>query len=50
MALVSLLAGLGNLTLAGVLELADESKGEDTSGYRREFLELIRKAQNLKSH
>jgi Ca-activated chloride channel family protein len=37
----------GRLTLGGVLELADESKGEDTYGYRKEFLELVRKAQAI---
>jgi Ca-activated chloride channel homolog len=37
----------GSLSLAGVLELAAESQGSDTSGYRKEFLDLVRKAQAL---
>jgi Ca-activated chloride channel family protein len=37
----------GSLTFAGVLELAESSRGADPSGYRREFVELVRKAQAL---
>ncbi len=35
----------GNLTYPGVLELGEASKGADRSGYRAEFLELVKKAQ-----
>ncbi len=34
----------GNLTYPAVLELAEASKGSDRSGYRAEFIELVRKA------
>jgi Ca-activated chloride channel family protein len=37
----------GNATLAAVQELAEASKGADPSGYRAEFVELARKAQQL---
>ncbi|MCX6908792.1 MAG: DUF3520 domain-containing protein, partial [Verrucomicrobia bacterium] len=37
----------GNATLAAALELAEESRGPDASGYRTEFLSLIKKAQAL---
>lgn len=37
----------GNGTLDLVWELAVEAKGEDKGGYRAEFLELIKKAQEL---
>jgi Ca-activated chloride channel family protein len=37
----------GSLTYGGVLELAGSAVGRDPSGYRREFLELVRKAQQL---
>ncbi|MGQ0634643.1 MAG: vWA domain-containing protein [Planctomycetaceae bacterium] len=37
----------GNGTLAAVVELAETSRGEDKSGYRREFIELVRNAQRL---
>ncbi|MCX6897394.1 MAG: von Willebrand factor type A domain-containing protein [Verrucomicrobia bacterium] len=37
----------GNATLAAVLELAEESRGPDSSGYRTEFLSLVKKAQAL---
>jgi Ca-activated chloride channel family protein len=37
----------GSLTYPAVLELAGASAEADTSGYRREFLELVRKAQSL---
>ncbi|MFZ2641058.1 MAG: von Willebrand factor type A domain-containing protein, partial [Verrucomicrobiia bacterium] len=37
----------GNATLAGVLELAEEGSGPDASGYRTEFLSLVKKAQKL---
>jgi Ca-activated chloride channel family protein len=37
----------GNATLAGVVELAGSSLGEDRSGYRKEFVELVGAAQKL---
>ncbi|HMB04679.1 MAG TPA: von Willebrand factor type A domain-containing protein [Isosphaeraceae bacterium] len=37
----------GTITFDGVLELAGSSLGHDASGYLREFLELVRKAQAL---
>jgi len=37
----------GNLTLDAVRELAGEGLGEDTHGYRREFLELVEKTRQL---
>jgi Ca-activated chloride channel family protein len=37
----------GTITWGGVLELAGSSLGSDVSGYRKEFLELVRKAQAL---
>jgi Ca-activated chloride channel homolog len=37
----------GSLTYAGVLEIAQPSLASDSSGYRREFVELVRKAQTL---
>jgi Ca-activated chloride channel homolog len=37
----------GSLTYAGVLEIAQPSLANDSSGYRREFVELVRKAQTL---
>lgn len=37
----------GSLTYAGVLELAQSSIGKDAGGYRKEFVELVRKAQAL---
>lgn len=38
----------GTATYDAVLELAQEGIGRDTGGYRREFLELVRKARELK--
>jgi Ca-activated chloride channel family protein len=38
----------GNLTFAAVLELAQSGLGADESGYRKEFLELVREAKKLK--
>ena len=35
----------GNLTYPAVLELAEASKGSDRSGYRTEFVDLVRKAE-----
>jgi len=35
----------GTLTYAGVLELAQPTLADDPSGYRREFVDLVRKAQ-----
>jgi Ca-activated chloride channel family protein len=37
----------GSLTLAGVLELAGPSLRDDPHGYRKEFADLVRKAQAL---
>jgi Ca-activated chloride channel homolog len=38
----------GNGTLGAVLEWAQKGKGADGNGYRAGFIELVRKAQNLK--
>ncbi len=37
----------GNLTYPGVLEIASSALGNDPSGYRAEFVDLVRKAQQL---
>ena len=37
----------GSLTYAGVLEIAGSALSDDPSGYRKEFVELVRKAQEL---
>ena len=37
----------GSLTYAGVLEIAQPTLARDRAGYRKEFLELVRKAQDL---
>jgi Ca-activated chloride channel family protein len=37
----------GNTSLDAVLELADEARGKDEGGYRREFLSLVEKAKAL---
>jgi Ca-activated chloride channel homolog len=37
----------GSATLAGVLELAEPNLGKDPSGYRREFLDLARRARAI---
>lgn len=37
----------GNATFGSVLELATEGKGADKGGYRAEFIELVRKAQDV---
>ncbi len=37
----------GNLTYETVLKLAEAGAEEDASGYRREFVELVRKARSL---
>lgn len=37
----------GNATLAAALELAEEGRGPDESGYRTEFLCRVKKAQAL---
>jgi Ca-activated chloride channel family protein len=39
----------GNTTCGSVLETAQESKGDDASGYRAEFIELVKKAQAIES-
>ncbi len=39
----------GNATLGAAVELAQESKGADASGYRAGFIELARRAQSLSS-
>lgn len=38
----------GSATFDAVLELAQEGMGRDEGGYRREFIELVRKARELK--
>jgi hypothetical protein len=38
-------AGDGPTTLAAVLELAEEGRGKDESGYRTAFLTWVKKAQ-----
>ena len=37
----------GSLTWPGLVELANGAAGHDPSGYRKEFLELVHKAQSL---
>jgi Ca-activated chloride channel family protein len=37
----------GNLTWGAVLELAQASRGTDETGYRAEFIELVKKAQSI---
>ena len=37
----------GSLTYAGVQEIGQSILGRDRSGYRREFVELVRKAKDL---
>ena len=37
----------GTLTYAGVLEIAQPTVARDRSGYRQEFVELVRMAQAL---
>ena len=37
----------GNLTYDDVIEMAQKSKGEDTFGYRAEFINLVRLAKSL---
>ncbi len=39
----------GNATLGAAIELAQESKGVDATGYRAGFIELARRAQTLSS-
>jgi Ca-activated chloride channel family protein len=38
----------GNSTLDAVLQTAENSRGADVHGYREEFVELVRKARDLK--
>jgi Ca-activated chloride channel family protein len=38
----------GNLTYAATLELAQGGTGEDPHGYRKEFLDMVRKAKELR--
>jgi Ca-activated chloride channel family protein len=38
----------GNLTYGAVLEVAQSALGEDTGGYRAEFVELVRKAKSIR--
>jgi Ca-activated chloride channel family protein len=38
----------GNLTYAATLELAKSGIGEDPHGYRKEFLDMVRKAKELR--
>jgi len=37
----------GNATFGSVLEMAEEGLGQDRHGYRREFIALVKKAENL---
>jgi Ca-activated chloride channel family protein len=37
----------GTATFASVLELGAEGKGEDSNGYRAEFLQLVEKAKAI---
>jgi Ca-activated chloride channel family protein len=37
----------GSLTYAAVLEIAQPTLARDPSGYRKEFVEMVRKAQAL---
>jgi Ca-activated chloride channel family protein len=37
----------GTLSYDAVLEIAESAQGPDASGYRREFMELVRKAKSL---
>jgi Ca-activated chloride channel family protein len=37
----------GSATYDAVLELAQEGLGRDESGYRREFVELVKKARDI---
>ncbi len=37
----------GSATFDAVLELAQEGIGRDEGGYRKEFVELVRKAKEL---
>ena len=37
----------GSLTYAGVLEIARPAAARDPGGYRREFLEMVQRAQQL---
>ncbi len=38
----------GQATLPGILELAEEGRGPDANGYRAEFLNLVRQAQQIR--
>ena len=38
----------GNITFGAVVELAQDGKGSDASGYRAQFIDLVRHAQELK--
>ena len=38
----------GNLTYAATIELAQGGIGEDPHGYRKEFLDMVRKAKELR--
>jgi Ca-activated chloride channel family protein len=38
----------GKGSFGAVIEWAQEGKGRDTAGYRRGFLELVRKAEHLR--
>ena len=39
----------GNLTYGAVLEMAQSAVGQDKDGYRAEFVELVRKAKELRN-
>jgi Ca-activated chloride channel family protein len=38
----------GTLTFDGVLEIAGQTLNDDPSGYRKEFVDLVRKARDIK--
>jgi Ca-activated chloride channel family protein len=40
----------GQSTLDSVVEIAEKSRGADRSGYRDEFVQLVRKARALKGN
>lgn len=39
----------GNATFSSVLQMANQSLGNDKEGYRKEFISLVKRAQELKS-
>jgi Ca-activated chloride channel family protein len=39
-----------NASFAHVIQTAKNAKGKDSEGYRKEFITLVRKADNLKGN